>query len=88
MVSSSNEVSKWFSIAFLEECVTSTISLIPAATHSLTIYWINGLSAMVNISFGIAFVAGSILVPKPATGITAFIFFPYMRRPYHIWQRI
>ena len=38
MVSNSKEVSKWFSIAFLEEWVTNTISLIPAATHSLTTY--------------------------------------------------
>ena len=26
-----------------------------------------------NISFGIAFVAGNIRVPKPATGITTFL---------------
>ncbi|EJS87611.1 hypothetical protein AAUPMB_13326 [Pasteurella multocida subsp. multocida str. Anand1_buffalo] len=28
------------------------------------------------MSLGIAFVAGNIRVPKPATGIIAFIFFP------------
>jgi hypothetical protein len=32
-----------------------------------------GLSTMGNISLGIALVAGNIRVPKPATGIIAFI---------------
>src|ERR1700683_5447905 len=32
----------------------------------------SGLSTMGSISFGIAFVAGRNLVPKPATGSTAF----------------
>jgi hypothetical protein len=36
-------------------------------------YWIIGLSTMGSISLGIALVAGNILVPKPATGITAFL---------------
>ena len=45
----------------------------PAATHSSTMYWIIGLSTTGNISLGIAFVAGNIRVPKPATGITAFV---------------
>ena len=33
----------------------------------------SGLSTRVSISFGIALVAGNILVPKPATGIITFI---------------
>ena len=45
--------------------------LMPAWTASLTMYWISGLSTMGSISLGIALVAGSILVPSPATGITA-----------------
>ena len=36
-----------------------------------------GLSTTVIISLGIAFVAGKSLVPKPATGITAFTNFPF-----------
>ncbi len=75
MASSSKLVSKWFSIEFLEEWVTSTISVIPAAIHSFTTYWIKGLSTSGNISLGIALVAGNILVPNPATGITAFLTF-------------
>ena len=47
VASSSKLVSKWFSIAFLELCVTNTISLMPAATHSFTMYWISGLSTKV-----------------------------------------
>jgi len=43
----------------------------------LTTYWINGLSTSGSISFGIAFVAGNILVPNPATGITAFVTFEF-----------
>jgi len=35
-------------------------------------YWIIGLSTIGSISLGIAFVAGNICIPKPATGITAF----------------
>ena len=38
VASSSKLVSKWFSIEFFEACVTSTISLMPAATASLTTY--------------------------------------------------
>ena len=36
-----------------------------------TTYWISGLSTTGNISFGMALVAGSIRVPRPATGSTA-----------------
>jgi hypothetical protein len=60
-----------------DECVTSTISVMPAAIHSLTTYWINGLSTRGSISLGIALVAGNILVPNPATGITAFLTFEF-----------
>ena len=48
------------------------ISVIPAATASSTIYWIAGLSTIGSISFGQAFEAGSIRVPRPTAGITAF----------------
>src|SRR5260370_39107334 len=36
---------------------------------------ISGFAATGSISFGSALVAGSILVPKPAAGITAFVIF-------------
>ena len=36
---------------------------------------IAGLSTIVSISFGMDFVAGSTLVPRPAAGITAFVTF-------------
>jgi len=58
---------------FLEERVTNRIYLIPATTHSSTMYCILGLSTIVNTSFGIAFVAGRMRVPSPATGITALV---------------
>jgi len=43
----------------------------PAAIASSTAYWINGLSTMGSISFGLALVAGKKRVPRPATGKTA-----------------
>ena len=49
------------------------MSLIPAAAISFTMYWIMGLSTMGSISLGMALVAGNMRVPKPATGIIAFI---------------
>src|SRR3954453_14264288 len=45
----------------------------PASLASSTTYWINGLSTIVSISFGIALVAGRKRVPRPATGKTAFL---------------
>src|SRR5882724_6648198 len=47
----------------------------PASLASSTTYWISGLSTMVNISFGIALVAGRTRVPRPATGKTALRIF-------------
>ena len=47
----------------------------PAATASFTTYCIKGRSTTGSISLGIAFVAGSMRVPSPATGITAFMLF-------------
>src|SRR6201985_247389 len=47
----------------------------PASLASSTTYWINGLSTIVSISFGIALVAGSTRVPRPATGKTALRIF-------------
>jgi hypothetical protein len=38
-------------------------------------YWMTGLSTMGSISFGIVFVAGSMRVPSPAAGMTAFLTF-------------
>src|SRR6266403_2953730 len=58
----------WFRITRI------TVS-IPLAAASSTAYWISGLPATGSISLGTAFVAGSILVPKPAAGITAFTIF-------------
>jgi hypothetical protein len=43
--------------------------------------WINGLSTIVSISFGIALVAGRTRVPRPATGKTALRIFMGCRRP-------
>ena len=51
------------------------ISVMPELTASSTIYCIAGLSTIVSISFGMDFVAGSTLVPRPAAGITAFVTF-------------
>ena len=47
------------------------ICVMPAAAASSTAYWINGLSTIGSISFGIALVAGRKRVPRPATGNTA-----------------
>src|SRR5207253_4712864 len=52
---------------------TKIMVSIPAAAASSTAYCIIGLAATGSISFGRAFVVGSILVPKPAAGITAFV---------------
>ena len=50
-------------------------SLMPAARASSIAYWINGRSTSGRISFGTDLVAGRNLVPKPATGKTAFVTF-------------
>ena len=47
----------------------------PILLASSTAYWISGLSTTGNISFGVDLVAGKNLVPKPATGKTAFFIF-------------
>src|SRR5713101_3155758 len=44
---------------------------IPEAAASSTANWMRGLPATGSISLGIALVAGSMRVPKPAAGITA-----------------
>lgn len=46
---------------------------IPTEASSSTMYWIQGLLAMGIISFGCVLVKGSILVPSPAAGMTAFL---------------
>ncbi|MEC7465033.1 MAG: hypothetical protein VXZ68_04540 [Pseudomonadota bacterium] len=59
--------------------VTKITSLTPDKEISSTIYSMRGLSKIGNNSFGIAFVAGNNLVPRPATGIIAlfkFFIFP------------
>ena len=49
------------------------ISCIPLSIASSTAYCNRGLSIIGSISFGVAFEAGKNLVPKPATGKTAFL---------------
>ena len=71
--SSSPTRSKWFSSAVLLRPVTMSTSCRPAATASSTTYWMAGLSTTGSISFGIALVAGRKRVPRPATGMTAFV---------------
>ena len=55
------------------------ISSIPASTASSTANSTNGVSTIGNISFGIDFVAGRNLVPKPATGRIALFNFMLSR---------
>src|SRR5919197_272682 len=69
--SSSTEMSKWSSIAPLFAAVTRITWSSPEATASSMPYWIKGLSTTLSISFGCAFVAGSMRVPNPAAGNTA-----------------
>ena len=45
----------------------------PLSIASSTAYWTKGLSIIGSISLGVAFDAGKNLVPKPATGNTAFL---------------
>src|SRR5712692_1666714 len=52
--------------------VTKMKCSIPAALASSTTCWISGRSTTGSISFGMALVAGRNLVPRPATGKTAF----------------
>src|SRR4249920_2983781 len=51
--------------------VTKIMSSTPAATASSTIYCKVGLSTSGSISLGSTLLAGSTLVPSPATGNTA-----------------
>src|SRR5438105_4652370 len=69
--SNSGNTSKWSSMLRLLRLVTKMISSTPAATASSTIYCKVGLSTSGSISFGITLLAGSTLVPRPATGNTA-----------------
>src|SRR3954468_11687739 len=71
--SSSHARSKWSSSERLLRPVMTRTSESPAATASSTTYWIAGLSTTGSISFGVAFVAGRNLVPRPAAGMTAFV---------------
>ena len=73
--SSSGFLSKWFTIASWPLPIIIKMSFIPEFTASSTLYCIAGLSTIGSIHFGIAFVAGNILVPNPAAGITAFFIF-------------
>src|SRR3989338_10571264 len=74
--SSSNDRSKWSSSVFLSHFVTRMMSVIPAATISLTIYCMIGLSTIGSISFGCALVAGRNRVPLPATAMIALLILP------------
>ena len=69
--SSSGLRSKWSSIARFSREVTSRTSSMPAAEASSTTYWTVGRSRIGSSSFGTALAAGSMRVPKPATGMTA-----------------
>ena len=73
--SSSGARSKWSSMMPLPRPVMMRISSMPAATASSTMYWMAGLSTMGSISLGMAFVAGSTRVPRPAAGTTALRIF-------------
>ena len=55
--------------------VTKMNCSIPAFAASSTAYCTKGLSTTGSISFGIDFVAGRNLVPKPPTGKIAFFIF-------------
>ena len=57
----------------LPRAVTISTSVNPAAAASSTTYWITGVSITGNISLGIALVAGTNLVPRPAAGMTALV---------------
>ena len=59
-------------IEFLLDEITKIMSSIPAFEASITAHSITGLSRTISISFGIDFVAGKNLVPKPAIGNIAF----------------
>ena len=69
--SSSTFRSKWSSMLVLLRAVTISTSVRPAAAASSTTYWMAGVSMTGSISFGIALVAGTNLVPRPAAGMTA-----------------
>src|SRR5262249_2422460 len=58
-------------MARLEAPVTNTRRRAPAASASSTAYWMRGLSTTGSISLGLALVAGSKRVPRPATGNAA-----------------
>ena len=51
------------------------ISVMPERTASSTRYWMAGLSTMGSIPLGMALVAGSTRVPRPAAGMTALVTF-------------
>jgi hypothetical protein len=75
LFSSSNEMSKWSSMADLPRPVTMMIDSTPDSTASSTTYWMSGLSTSGSISLGEAFVAGRKRVPRPAAGKTALRIF-------------
>ena len=72
VASSSYATSKWSISAVLPRPVTRQNCSIPAARASSIAYWMRGLSTTGSISLAIALVAGRNLVPRPATGNTAF----------------
>ena len=53
----------------------------PERTASSTRYWMAGLSTMGSIPLGIALVAGSTRVPRPAAGMTALVIFFMIQTP-------
>ena len=54
----------------------------PERTASSTRYWMAGLSTMGSMPLGMALVAGSTRVPRPAAGITAFVTFFMVQLSY------
>src|SRR3954452_2896643 len=67
----SSSPAKWARIASPPAPVTSTIRVIPAARRSSTTCCATGRSPRTSIALGTTRVAGSIRVPRPATGTTA-----------------
>ena len=59
--------------ATLRASSTIAMSVMPASTASSTAYWISGFDRTGKRALGTVRVTGKNRVPKPATGITAFV---------------
>lgn len=68
---------KWAAIWGLEGLETIRHSSTQAGpSASSTTYWMTGRSSTGSISLGVTFVAGRKRVPRPAAGMTDFMFDP------------